>query len=142
MELDIPNRDGWVTGALAELPPCPPFPEFTDFEQRALDSIAALFDADEDVFRRQIAAARVVDRINTIVGFYARVIVDRSKCQPLNMRAKGGHFEVEGIEHGMGVVLWEEDGYLNLIEGFTYSDSPLEGVDLAELKFIRLVQLG
>lgn len=141
MELDIPNREGWVTGALAELPPCPPFPEFTDFEQRALDSIAALFDANEDAFRRQVAAARVVDRINTIVGFYTRVVVDRSKCQPLNIRAEGGHFDVEGIEHGMGVVLWEEDGYLDQIEGFTYSDDPLEGVDLAELKFIKLVQL-
>jgi hypothetical protein len=141
MVLDTPDRDGWVTGPLAKLPPCPPFPALTAFEQRALESIAVLFDADADAFRDQIASLQVIDRINTVVGFYTRVVVDRSKCRPLNIRAKGGHFDVEGIEHGVGVVLWDDDGYLETIEGFTYDDDPLAARDLATLKFIELVQL-
>jgi hypothetical protein len=52
------------------------------------------------------------------------VIIDRSKCQPLKIRFKGGHFDVEGIEHGMRVILWDEEGYLDEIEDFTYSDAP------------------
>ncbi len=57
------------------------------------------------------------------------------------MRAKGGYFEVEGLEHGMSVVLWDDEGYLATIEGFTYEDDPLAGRDLATLKFIKLVRL-
>ncbi len=142
MKLDIPDREGWVTGPLASLPPCPPFPAFTDFETQALNSIAALFETDAAAFRQQIASARVIDRINTIVGFYTRVVVDRSNCQPLSIRGKGGHFEVEGVDLGMGIVLWDDEGYLDQIEGFTYTDDPLARVDLAGLKFVRLEQLG
>lgn len=141
MATDFPNRDGWVTGALATLPPCPPFPEFTSFETRALDCIAGLFGADELAFRQQLAAARVVDRINTFAGFYTRVIVDRSICQPVKLNRMGGQFEAEGIEYGVGLVLWGEDGFLDQIEGYTYTDSPLQGIDLAQLKFVA-AQLG
>ncbi len=137
-----PDRDGWVSGALANLPPSPPFPAFTDFERKSLDCIAALFEQDEGAFRDQIAAAKVVDRINTIVGFYTRVEVDRAMCRPLEISYKGAHFEVKGVEHGLGVVLWGADGFLDTIEGFTYTDDPLKNVDLSGLHFVRLVQLG
>ena len=142
MPHNIPDRTGWVTGGLAELPACPPFPQFTDFESKALECIAALFGDAEEAFRGQVATARVVDRINTVVGFYTRVVVDRAQCEPLAVRLKGGHFDVEGVEFGLGVVLWDDDGYLDEIEGFTYSDDALKDVDLAGLKLIRLVQLG
>lgn len=68
--------------------------------------------------------------------------MDRSACRPLPIRAKGGHFEVADIEHGMGVVLWDKDGYLETIEGYTYDHDPLAGRDLADLEFVALAQLG
>lgn len=125
-------------------PPCPPFPEFTDFERRALDCAAALFGDKADAFREQVASAKVVDRINTNVGFYTTVKVERAKCTPVPLRHQGAHFEVEGIEHGLGIVLWDTDGdgFLTTIEGWTVDENPLEGVDLANLKFVRLTQLG
>jgi hypothetical protein len=60
------------------------------------------------------------------------------------LEPSGAHFEVEGIEHGLGIVLWDTDGdgYLETVEGWTVDDYPLEGVDLADLKFVRLTQLG
>ncbi|CAN5509390.1 hypothetical protein BH10PSE4_BH10PSE4_28460 [soil metagenome] len=131
-----------MTGKLAASPPCPPFPAFTALELRALDCLAPMFGDDEAEFRRQVSAGEVVDRINTIVGFYTRVVVDRSLCRPLPIRFKGGHFEVGGIEHGMGVVLWDDDGYLETVKGFTYDDDPLLGRDLAELQFVAMAQLG
>lgn len=142
MTSELPNRDGWLSGELADYPACPPFPSFTDFEARALDCLAGMFGPDADEFRKQVSASRVVDRVNTIVGFYTRVVVDRSATRPLAVSFKGGHFEVPGIDHGMGVVLWGEDGYLETIEGFTYDDDPLAGQDLSDLKFGALVQLG
>jgi hypothetical protein len=139
-----PNRDGWMTGPLADAPACPPFPAFTDFEQRALDSVMPLLGDKADAFREQVACAEVVDRINTIVGFYTRVKVDRARCSPVPLRHQSAHFEIEGIRHGLGVVLWDTDadGYLETIEGYTAVGNPLEGVDLADLKFVRLTKLG
>jgi hypothetical protein len=133
-----------MTGPLADAPSCPPFPAFTDFERRALDSTALLFGDQAEAFREQVVTAEVVDRINTIVGFYTRVKVDRARCSPVPLSHQGAHFEVEGIEHGLGIVLWDTDGdgYLETIEGWTVDKNPLEGVDLADLKFVRLTQLG
>lgn len=136
-----PDRAGWMTGKCASLPSCPPIAAFTAFETRALDCLASLFESCEGEFRRQLAFARVIDRIKTAVGFRTRVSVDRSACRPLTMRLRGGHFDVEGLELGMGVILWDEGGYLDTIEGFTYEDVPLEGRELADLRFVRVVQL-
>ena len=125
-------------------PPCPPFPEFTDFERRALECTAPLFGEEADAFREQVASAEVVDRINTKVGFYTTVKVDRAKCSPVPLSHQGAHFEVEGIEHGLGIVLWDTDGdgFLETIEGCTVDENPFEGVDLAKLKFVRMTHLG
>jgi hypothetical protein len=129
-----------MTGPLADAPACPPFPAFTDFERRALESTAPLFGENTKAFLEQVASAEVTDRINTIVGFYTRVKVDRTKCSPVPLRHQGAHFEVAGIEHGLGIVLWDidGDGYLETIEGWTVGEDPLEGVDLADLKFGRV----
>ncbi len=138
------SRDDWMDGRLADAPACPPFPAFTDFERRALDSIAPLFGEKADAFREQIASAEVVDRINTFVGFYTRVKVERTKCARVPFSHQGALFEVEGVEHGLGIVLWDTDGdgYLKTIEGWTVDQDPLEGVDLAGLKFVRLTQFN
>ncbi|MGH6790065.1 MAG: hypothetical protein ACRECC_10340 [Pseudolabrys sp.] len=140
MSTQKPNRDGWMTGVLADVPACPPFPAFTEFERRALECMAPLFGDKADVFREQIASAEVVDRINTIVGFYTRVKPDRAKSSPVPLRYQRAHFEVEGIEHGLGIILYDTDGdgYLETIEGWTVDEDPLEGVDLANLKFLGL----
>jgi hypothetical protein len=142
MRDSTPNRNGWISDPLADAPACPPFPAFTDFERRALDSTAHFFDDEADAFREQIAAAEVVDRINTIVGFYTRVKVDRARCPPVPLGHRQAHFEVEGIEHGIRIVLWDKDGdgYLETIEGWTVGDNHLEGIDLANLKFLRPVK--
>jgi hypothetical protein len=132
------------SGPLANAPACPPIPAFTDFERRALDNTAPLFGDSADAFCEQVATAEVVDRINTIVGFYTKVKVDRARCSPVPLGHREAHFEVEGIEHGIGIVLWDTDGdgYLETIEGWTVRENPLECIDLANLRFIRPTQVG
>lgn len=144
MNAPKPNRDGWMTGELADAPACPPFPDLTEFERCALESMAPLFRQNAKAFLEQVASAEAVDRINTIVGFYTRVKVDRTKCSPLKLSHQGAHFEVEGIERGVGIVLWDTDGdgFLETIEGWTAEESTLEDVNLAKLKFVRLTQHG
>jgi hypothetical protein len=142
MVSELPDRRGWMNDPLASLPAYPPFPEFTAFETAALNAISALFGTEADRFLAQVNASKVVDRINTAHGFYTRVLVDRSHCQPLPLREKGGSFDVEGIKHGIGVLLWEDDGYLETIEGYSYGGDPLLGRSLADLKFLGTEQLG
>lgn len=142
--MEMPDRTGWMDGELATAPACPPFPEFTDFERKALDCIAPIFAELEGEFRNQIANAVVVDRINTIVGFYTRVKVDRTKSKPVPIRHKGAHFEVCNVEHGIGIVLWDSDndGFLETIEGYTVDQDPLREIDLAHIQSVRMEQLG
>ncbi len=139
---EIPSRDGWVSGELADLPSCPPFPDLTDFEQKAPAAIAELFGPAEAAFREQIAACAVVDRINTVHGFFPRVAVDRSMCRPAPIRGKGATFEAQGVPFGLGVILWEKDGYLETIEGYTFVEPGLANVELARLRFSDVESLG
>jgi hypothetical protein len=82
MANDIPDRTGWVSGPLVDYPPVPPLPNFTPFEGGVLECVARKSGPSEQIFRQQIAAARVVDRINTIVGFYTRVSIHRAEVSP------------------------------------------------------------
>ena len=120
---------------LASRPAIPLFPTLTNFERRTLTVIAKLFGPDETTFLQQVEAARVTDRINTVVGFYTRIAMDRSAVIALPITRKGAHFEVPGIRYGMLVTLWDDDGYLADIEGVTYRDDDLGGQDLADLDF-------
>jgi len=129
---------------MADAPACPPFPALTEFERRALESMAPLYGQMSETFLEQVASLEAVDRINTIVGFFTKVKVDRAKCSPVPLSNQGAHFEVAGIKNGLGIILWDTggDGYLETIEGWTVDDNPLEGVDLASLKLVRLTRLG
>lgn len=106
--------------------------------------MAPQFGDEAGAFREQVASAEVVDRINTVVGFYTKVKVDRASCSPVRLRHQGAHFQVEGTEHGIGIILWDQagDGYLETIEGWTVDEGLLERADLANLKFVRLTNLG
>ena len=134
---EIPDRSGWLNEPLASYPPVPPFPQLTTFERRALDVIAEAFGPDASEFRRQIDACRVVDRVNTIVGFYTRTEMDKTAARCLAVTRKGAHFEVPGTRYGMMVILWGDEGYLSTIEGTTYGEDDLGGQDLVDLDFVR-----
>jgi hypothetical protein len=132
---DVPDRSGWVDEPLASLPAIPPFPALTNFERRTLYVIAKLFGPEEATFLQQVEAARVTDRINTVVGFYTRIAMDRATVTALPITHKGVHFEVPGTRYGMLVTLWDDDGYLAEIEGVTYGEDDMGGQELADLDF-------
>lgn len=132
---DTPDRFGWMDEPLASLSVIPPFPAFTNFERRALSVIAKLFGPDEPAFLQQVEAAQVTDRINTRVGFYTRIAMDRAKVAAVPITRKGAHFEVPGIRYGMLVTLWDDDGYLSTIEGVTYGEDDMCDQELVDLDF-------
>jgi hypothetical protein len=98
----------------------------TDFErellQRSLDQTAEL----RDVFRGQIAHCTVTKRTWTKVGSYTDLQVDR-RASPVNVALSRG--TVDGnvliwapkLSTPAGhVIFLDEDGYLSLLEVFTY----------------------
>jgi hypothetical protein len=149
MSKELPNRDGWVTGVLADYPPVPPFPNFTDLERQALDCIASGLAQDEAALRVQLAHCQVIDRINTIVGFYTRVAVDRQAAPALQglMRGpEGAQIELVQATYGLIFLLWFEDGYLETIEGALNASGcgdgdgdTFAGVDLNALRIVAVV---
>lgn len=126
MVSEIPDRTGWVSEPLASYPPVPPFPDFTPFEAGVLECIALKSGPCEPIFRQQLAAARVVDRINTVVGFYTRLSIDRAAAphlQALSTNLHGAQTELVEANWGLVFILRFANGFLEGIEGaLNYSD--------------------
>lgn len=115
----------------------------TSFERQALDCMAPLFGGRADAFRKQLASVNVISRENTGVGFYTRVSVDRDRVATLEFAQQSAHFHVDGIEGGLSLVLsGDADGFLSDIEGVTFGDDQLVGVDLDSLRFAGVAQLS
>jgi predicted lipoprotein len=95
---------------------------FWPIERAALEAAAHDYQASADRLGQQIAAAQVIDFKNTGNGFFSTVrvspeaprLTDKS---PLDA-ATGS---VGSIEHGMGFLVFLEDGYVSLIEGYTHA---------------------
>ncbi|HEY9219429.1 MAG TPA: hypothetical protein VIO94_15385 [Phenylobacterium sp.] len=100
-----------------------------------MDAIAEGSVPDAQAFRSQIEACVVIDRVNTVVGFVTRTVIDRAAAAPLDFAHRSAHFEVRGTRYGMSVTLWAEEGFLSSIEGITYGEDDLGGQALADLDF-------
>jgi hypothetical protein len=89
--------------------------------------------------REQLAVASIANREFTGVGFFTNFQVPNTARRLSNLqRLVIGdlHSEVAGSEHGVGFLLFVDDGRLHFLEGFAY-DAPWPG----DLKLIRLCYL-
>jgi hypothetical protein len=76
------------------------------------------------ILRAQLAAARLTARELSGVGFFLNFEVP-TKCSPTerrNFEITDVTLEVEGVRNGAGVALFVRDGYLAMLEGFTFDD--------------------
>jgi hypothetical protein len=109
---------------------------FTELESAVLHAIFSETPEIRDALERQFEAAAVVDRENTGVGFFTTIAVRAdvprvSSPSPLG-REVGA--KVDGLDHGMGFILFMEEGHMQTLEGFTYTDSTTE-LNFEELNF-------
>jgi hypothetical protein len=105
-------------------------------EQAVLEAAAHDCQASGEGLRGQIATARVTNFENTGAGFFSTVSVSPEAPRltdksPLDA-ATGS---VGSIEHGMGFLVFLENGYVSLIEGYTYGDVSTVGVDFESVNF-------
>ncbi len=110
---------------------------FTALERAVFSEICRMHPADKHILEVQLSAARFRSRENTGAGFYTYFTVDHAAGALLGSeRKRDGPYEVEveGVEHGMGFILWLEEGYANCLEGYCNVGST-EKIDFENVKF-------
>jgi hypothetical protein len=109
--------------------------ELWPIERAVLEAAAHDYPALADVLRVQIAHARVTNFENTGAGFFSTVTVAReTPLLPNQSPIDAATASVASISHGMGFLLFVENGYLSTIEGYTYDGSTM-GLDFKTIEF-------
>lgn len=108
-------------------------------EKAVLDITAGQYVRSLEALRFQIASAQVGSFKNSGAGFFSTLCVDPSsppliESSPLS----GAYGDVLGIEHGMGFIVFLEDGRLSMIEGYCNANVATTGFDF-ERAFFDLV---
>lgn len=110
--------------------------EFTDLEQAALHSIFSEAPGLTDDLERQLEKASVTSRENTGGGFFTAIMVpDDAPQVSADVLGYETHAHVDGIEHGLGFVLFMEDGKLHLLEAYACGPESTAHLDPSNLSF-------
>jgi hypothetical protein len=97
---------------------------FTPLEQAVLRSICEMYLVDKSALEAQLSTAVVVRRENTGAGFYTDFEVEREDAAIRGDGLRHGPAaRVDGLEYGMGFILWLKEGYANCLEGYSYQES-------------------
>jgi len=101
---------------------------FTPLERAVLRAICEMHLADRAALQAQLWTATVLNRENTGAGFYTHFAVERASSPAIGGERlrSGPAVKVDGLENGMGFILWLEKGYANCLEGYSYGESTTE----------------
>lgn len=98
-------------------------PNLTVLEAKVLGSICEMHRADRTALESQLATAVIRSRENTGAGFYTRFEVrSRQDAIPGERKRIGRNAKIEGLKHGMGFILWLNDGYAATLEGYSFGE--------------------
>ena len=97
--------------------------EFFDLEEAAIRAIISAQPASE-ALKAQFDQATVTSRENTGAGFYTDIFVPPT-APSVTSGSPIGNVDgtVEGLEYGMGFILFMEDGRMSCLEGFSYEEA-------------------
>jgi hypothetical protein len=116
---------------------------FTALELAVLRAICEKESVDRDrtALEVQLSSALLLSRENTGAGSYTSFAVDRSSGAPVGGERlrNGPAMRIDGLQHGMGFILWLKDGYAELLEGCSYGESTSE-IDFQRAGFEILKQ--
>ena len=100
-------------------------PDFTPLERAVLHAICEVHLVDRAALEAQLSTAIVLSRENTGAGSYTRFSVKRSSLAAIQGERlrHGPSARIEGLEHGMGFILWLEEGYADCLEAYSYEES-------------------
>lgn len=105
-------------------------------EQAVLEATAQEYPAYANHLRSQAKSAQVSEFENSGAGFFSAVSISReAPLLPDKAYVDGAHGSVEGIEHGMGFIVFLEGGRLSLIEGYCHGNVSTDDVDFSTVDF-------
>lgn len=110
----------------------------SNLERAVLLAIANQYPVHGTALRLQVRSASVALRENTGVGFFTTlsdVGGPRIEGAPSPLGDIGA--DVDGVAHGMGFLLWLQDGFAETLEGYTYDGDTAE-LDLSSLRWSNL----
>ena len=108
--------------------------EPTSLERAVLLAVVDQLNSPEkENLARQVLNASVIRRENTGAGFYTHFDVGDGPYNHLpDLTDRMVEARVEGLQHGIGFILWVKNGRLDVLEGYSYEEvtTPLkwEGV--------------
>lgn len=110
---------------------------FTEMETAALRAIFAETPSLSPKLRHQLCRATVTKRENTGGGFFTDISVPEDAPSVGRHKVLGlaTHARVEGLEHGLGFVLFLREGRLHQLEGFAWGPESTMPLDLNSLSF-------
>ena len=99
----------------------------TSLEAVVLKRILSGNDVVSRKLRSQLRYCQVLRREFTGVGFFAYLSVDCQSCRAVTAPERlwlGGNVvaELSGLEHGAGFALLVSDGYLYMLEGYSFDE--------------------
>lgn len=97
--------------------------EFTALERGVLAAICDMYPADRMALECQLTTATVRSRENSGAGFYTRFEVHQGPAIQGDRMRHGPNARMGGSDHGMGFILWLQDGYAATLEGYTFGES-------------------
>jgi hypothetical protein len=78
----------------------------------------------------------VISRQNTGAGFFTHFAMDGGSTTELpDLLDLHVEAEINGIQDGLGFILWTKNGQLDFLEGYTLALDTTEGLDLAALDY-------
>ncbi len=97
--------------------------ELTALERAVLYKIVSQYPEASGVLSAQLSGLSVTGRENTGAGFYTRFAID-SQAPVASLASPIGDVavKVDGLDHGIGFLLWLRDGYMNQLEGFSFEE--------------------
>jgi len=105
-------------------------------ERAVLEATAQDYPAVADDLRRQIEGAQVTEFENTGAGFFSTIkVAPDAPPLPNKSPLDGAYGSVEGIEDGMGFVVFLEKGRVSLVEGYCHGNVTSVGVDFEKVAF-------
>jgi len=97
----------------------------TEFERAVLELLLAGEDDRLACLREQLVVLRVSQRERTSIGAFVHLSIERPELAlqpPVDTVLSDALFEVDGLDGGIGGLLWIKAGLLDCLELFAYGD--------------------
>ncbi|TPG21058.1 hypothetical protein EAH87_06925 [Sphingomonas koreensis] len=118
---------------------------FTPLERAALNAIVRETPEFRTALERQISSAKVQSRENTGGGFFVDLEVHLDIEGVIGDKGPFGksvYIGVEGLEYGLGAILFVKDGRLSLLEGYAVGAEDTSSVDFTDVEFAIIEEPG